>query len=172
MDKIENWSADNTNGPYRYDTVKGGPPLKPTDPSTKPPDLLLKDNILGDSSCESNQPVFGSSTQTVSNQDRVVAVYPPPPAIAKVTILQMDLDTLDDGNELNDSIVDFFMLHTAHKYSMDQDGNEMLKKSHIFSSVFYSNLTTKVKQGKSYVLPSANARYQRVSSFVRNVTIF
>lgn len=41
---------------------------------------------------------------------RVVAVYPPSPAVAKVTILQMDMETLDDGNELNDSIVDIFML--------------------------------------------------------------
>jgi len=40
----------------------------------------------------------------------VVAVYPPLPATAKVTILQMDLQTVDDGNELNDSIVDFLIL--------------------------------------------------------------
>ena len=38
----------------------------------------------------------------------VVAVFPPPPALARVTVLQMDLETLDAGNELNDSIVDFF----------------------------------------------------------------
>lgn len=40
----------------------------------------------------------------------VVAVYPPSPATTKVTILQMDLETVYDGNELNDPIVDFFMM--------------------------------------------------------------
>lgn len=40
----------------------------------------------------------------------VVAVYPPLPATTKVTILQMDLETVYDGNELNDPIVDFFMM--------------------------------------------------------------
>lgn len=37
----------------------------------------------------------------------VVAIYPPLPATTKVTILQMDLETVYDGNELNDPIVDF-----------------------------------------------------------------
>ena len=35
----------------------------------------------------------------------IVAVFPPRPSMAKVTVLQMDMDTL----EINDSIVDFFM---------------------------------------------------------------
>lgn len=45
----------------------------------------------------------------------VVAVYPPLPATTKVTILQMDLERVYDGNELNDAIVDFFMMWVYHK---------------------------------------------------------
>lgn len=40
----------------------------------------------------------------------IVAAFPPRPSTAKVTVLQMDMDTLDDGKEINDSIVDFFMM--------------------------------------------------------------
>ncbi|XP_068752635.1 sentrin-specific protease 7-like [Montipora capricornis] len=46
----------------------------------------------------------------LTHQDSIVAVFPPRPSMAKVTVLQMDMDTLDDGQEMNDSIVDFFMI--------------------------------------------------------------
>ena len=40
----------------------------------------------------------------------VVAVFPPPPAVAKIQVMKMDLETLGDGMEVNDSIVDFFLM--------------------------------------------------------------
>lgn len=40
----------------------------------------------------------------------LVLFVTPSPATTKVTILQMDLETVYDGNELNDPIVDFFMM--------------------------------------------------------------
>lgn len=45
------------------------------------------------------------------DQDRIVAVFPPPPSVARITVLQLDLDTLVDGEDLNDSTVDFFMMY-------------------------------------------------------------
>lgn len=41
---------------------------------------------------------------------RVIATFPDPPSQNRVTVLQMDLDTLEDGQELNDAIIDFFVL--------------------------------------------------------------
>ena len=41
---------------------------------------------------------------------RVVAVFPPPPAVGKIQILKMDLETLEDGKEVNDSVVDLFLM--------------------------------------------------------------
>lgn len=40
----------------------------------------------------------------------VVAVFPPQPAVAKIQVMKMDLETLGDGMEVNDSIVDFFLM--------------------------------------------------------------
>ena len=39
---------------------------------------------------------------------RVIAVFPP--AQCKIQILKMDLKTLEDGVEINDSIVDLFLM--------------------------------------------------------------
>lgn len=44
------------------------------------------------------------------HDSRVIAVFPLPPAVAKIQVLQMDLATLKDGMEVNDSIVDFFLM--------------------------------------------------------------
>lgn len=41
---------------------------------------------------------------------RVIAVFPPPPAMSKIQILKMDLETLEDGKEVNDSVVDLFLM--------------------------------------------------------------
>ena len=41
---------------------------------------------------------------------RVIATFPDPSSQNRVTVLQMDLDTLEDGQELNDAIIDFFVL--------------------------------------------------------------
>ena len=36
-------------------------------------------------------------------------MFPPPPAVGKIQILKMDLETLEDGKEVNDSVVDLFL---------------------------------------------------------------
>lgn len=41
---------------------------------------------------------------------RIIATFPPPPLQSQITVLQMDLDTAEDGQELNDAIIDFFIL--------------------------------------------------------------
>ena len=41
---------------------------------------------------------------------RVIAVFPPPPALVRIQILKMDLETLEEGKEVNDSVVDLFLM--------------------------------------------------------------
>lgn len=68
---------------------------------------------------------------TLTDQDRVIAVFPPPPAVAKILVLQMDLATLKDGMEVNDSITDFFLMYISQ--SLDQDLPDSIN---VFSSFF------------------------------------
>lgn len=56
-------------------------------------------------------------------------MFPPPPAVGKIQILKMDIETLDDGREVNDSVVDLFLMYAASK--LDED---LFDKCHIFSS--------------------------------------
>ena len=37
-------------------------------------------------------------------------MFPPPPALGKIEILATDLETLEDGKEVNDSVVDLFLM--------------------------------------------------------------
>lgn len=62
-------------------------------------------NILAASAAIHNQ----------GNQDRVIATFPDAaPSQNRVTVLQMHMDTLKDGQELNDAIIDFFVLQGCH----------------------------------------------------------
>ena len=44
------------------------------------------------------------------HDSRVIPVFPLPPAVAKIQVLPMDLATLKDGMEVNDSSVHFFLM--------------------------------------------------------------
>ncbi|XP_068720374.1 uncharacterized protein [Montipora capricornis] len=79
----------------------------------------------------------------------------------------MDLATLKDGMEVNDSIVDFFLMYISQ--SLDQD---LLDSIHLFSSFFYTKLSTRVQFGETFVLPGPDARYVEASKFTRKVDIF
>lgn len=37
-------------------------------------------------------------------------MFPPPPAVGKIQILKRDIETLDDGREVNDSAVGLFLM--------------------------------------------------------------
>ena len=37
-------------------------------------------------------------------------MFPPPLAVGKIQILKMDIETLDDCREVNDSVVDLFLM--------------------------------------------------------------
>lgn len=37
-------------------------------------------------------------------------MFPPPPAVGKIQILKMDIETLDDGREVNDSLMGLFLM--------------------------------------------------------------
>jgi len=145
--------------------------LRQKSEDTLPPDnqIIVSDDENSSTCGRSNHSDMSVEHDPSQNLDSVVAVYPPLPATAKVTILQMDLQTVDDGNELNDSIVDFFILYTADTCTM---GHEMLQKSHIMSSFFFTSLSQKQKKNGSLILPSAKERYARASSFTTNVDLF
>lgn len=107
------------------------------------------DALLVDEHLHQTPSNVAGKENTSTDQDRVIAVFPLPPAVAKIQVLQMDLATLKDGMEVNDSIVDFFLMYISQ--SLDQD---LYDSNHVFSFFFYTKLSTRVQIGEIFVLPS------------------
>ncbi|RXM32019.1 Sentrin-specific protease 7 [Acipenser ruthenus] len=66
-------------------------------------------------------------------------VFPPPPTKGGIAVTTEDVECLDNGQFLNDVIIDFYL-----KYLMiEKVPNNVAERTHIFSSFFYRQLTRK-----------------------------
>ncbi|XP_073237099.1 sentrin-specific protease 6-like [Porites lutea] len=131
-------------------------------------DVAVSQEVKHVSTCEQKVTLCDEELSNIAaGQDRVIAVFPPPPAVGKIQILKMDLETLEDGKEVNDSVVDLFLMYAASK--LDE---ELFNKCHIFSSFFFSKLSQRVKIGGVSVLPCPEDRHVSAARFTRNVDIF
>ncbi|KTG44521.1 hypothetical protein cypCar_00026698 [Cyprinus carpio] len=68
-----------------------------------------------------------------------LVVYPPPPAKGGITITEDDLNCLEEGEFLNDVIIDFYLRYLV----CEQQEKEDASKYHVFSSFFFKHLTQK-----------------------------
>ncbi|XP_067310885.1 sentrin-specific protease 6-like [Pseudorasbora parva] len=66
-----------------------------------------------------------------------LVVYPPPPAKGGLTITEEDLNCLEEGEFLNDVILDFYLRYLV----CEQQEKEDATKYHVFSSFFFKHLT-------------------------------
>ncbi|CAF4795938.1 unnamed protein product, partial [Rotaria sp. Silwood2] len=78
-----------------------------------------------------------------------------------------DLLCLNEGEFLNDNIIDFYLQYIYYKKLSDEDR----KRTYLFNSFFYTRLTRK---GNDDVLntSAAERRYNRVKRWLRDVDIF
>ncbi|XP_077096132.1 sentrin-specific protease 6 isoform X3 [Siphateles boraxobius] len=99
-----------------------------------------------------------------------LVVYPPPPAKGGLTITEDDLNCLEEGEFLNDVILDFYLRYLV----CEQQEKEDATKCHVFSSFFFNHLT----QEDPKRLPGATGlsiqecRHNRVKTWTRNVNLF
>ncbi|XP_062326167.1 sentrin-specific protease 6 isoform X2 [Osmerus eperlanus] len=138
----------------------------------KAPERCLRSNTrasyptcLSDGNDENNDvvevlPVFSDPVQRL-------VLYPPPPARGGISVTNEDLHCLNQGEFLNDVIIDFYL-----KYLMLKEENAM--RSHVFSSFFYKRLT-QTEQGQAQApenLLERKLRHSRVRTWTRNVDLF
>ncbi|NP_001135831.1 SUMO specific peptidase 6 S homeolog [Xenopus laevis] len=96
-------------------------------------------------------------------------VYPPPPAKGGISVTNEDLHCLNEGEFLNDVIIDFYLKYLVlEKLRKDAD------RIHIFSSFFYKRLNQRERRN---LQPPANLtlqqrRHGRVKTWTRHVDIF
>ncbi|XP_028250163.1 sentrin-specific protease 7 isoform X2 [Parambassis ranga] len=95
--------------------------------------------------------------------------FPPPPLKGGITVTMEDLQCLDSGQYLNDVIIDFYL-----KYLLQKVPPSVAKRTHIFSSFFYKQLTRRdnASEGGSSDSCQRQRRHQRVKTWTRHVDIF
>ncbi|CAB1342762.1 unnamed protein product, partial [Coregonus sp. 'balchen'] len=96
-------------------------------------------------------------------------VYPPPPAKGGISVTNEDLHCLNDGEFLNDVIIDFYLKYLVLEKLKKEDS----QRSHVFSSFFYKRLNQKERRNvpDTTNLPMQKRKHNRVKTWTRHVDL-
>ncbi|KAL4649020.1 sentrin-specific protease 6 [Arapaima gigas] len=97
-------------------------------------------------------------------------VYPPPPAKGGISVTNEDLHCLNDGEFLNDVIIDFYLKYLVLEKLKKEDAH----RSHVFSSFFYKRLNQRERRSvpDTSNLPIQKKKHNRVKTWTRHVDLF
>ncbi|XP_063168985.1 sentrin-specific protease 6 isoform X2 [Candoia aspera] len=97
-------------------------------------------------------------------------VYPPPPAKGGISVTNEDLHCLNEGEFLNDVIIDFYLKYLVLEKLKKEDAD----KIHVFSSFFYKRLNQRERRNlqETSKLTIQQKRHGRVKTWTRHVDIF
>ncbi|KAM6915070.1 sentrin-specific protease 6 [Xenentodon cancila] len=97
-------------------------------------------------------------------------VYPPPPAKGGISVTNEDLHCLNDGEFLNDVIIDFYLKYLVLEKLKKEDAQRI----HVFSSFFYKRLNLRERRNgpDTANLPIQKRKHNRVKTWTRHVDLF
>ncbi|XP_070705472.1 sentrin-specific protease 6 isoform X2 [Pempheris klunzingeri] len=97
-------------------------------------------------------------------------VYPPPPAKGGISVTNEDLHCLNDGEFLNDVIIDFYLKYLVLEKLKKDDAQRI----HVFSSFFYKRLNQRERRNlpDTTNLPIHKRKHNRVKTWTRHVDLF
>ncbi|XP_028846303.1 sentrin-specific protease 6 isoform X2 [Denticeps clupeoides] len=101
---------------------------------------------------------------------RRLVVYPPPPAKGGISVTEEDLYRLDEGEFLNDVIIDFYLKFLVSEKLQKEDTD----RTYIFSSFFFKHLTQEEWRAvlDDENVPMPERRHSRVKTWTRHVDLF
>ncbi|KAK3097800.1 hypothetical protein FSP39_013306 [Pinctada imbricata] len=98
--------------------------------------------------------------------------FPPPPERGGIQVTNEDLFCLQEGEFLNDVIIDFYLKYLYLKVLSEEDR----KRTHIFSSFFFKRLTLRQGRGSSVNetpdMTPAEKKHARVKTWTKHVDLF
>ncbi|NXF21441.1 SENP6 protease, partial [Rhodinocichla rosea] len=97
-------------------------------------------------------------------------VYPPSPAKGGISVTNEDLHCLNEGEFLNDVIIDFYLKYLVLEKLKKEDADRI----HVFSSFFYKCLNQRERRNihQTSNLSIQQKRHGRVKTWTRHVDIF
>ncbi|XP_034018509.1 sentrin-specific protease 6 isoform X2 [Thalassophryne amazonica] len=97
-------------------------------------------------------------------------VYPPPPSKGGISVTNEDLHCLNDGEFLNDVIIDFYLKYLVLEKLKKEDAQRI----HVFSSFFYKRLNQRDRRTgpDTTNLPIQKRKHSRVKTWTRHVDLF
>ncbi|KAG8444863.1 hypothetical protein GDO86_009860 [Hymenochirus boettgeri] len=145
------------------------------------PGSVQKDNVKKNAAMEMRTKLRKSSPQSFFEDDdedthsvfvgpvEKLIVYPPPPAKGGISVTNEDLHCLNEGEFLNDVIIDFYL-----KYLILEKLRKDADRIHIFSSFFYKRLNQRERRciQDTANLTLQQRRHGRVKTWTRHVDIF
>ncbi|XP_060085583.1 sentrin-specific protease 6-like [Ylistrum balloti] len=94
--------------------------------------------------------------------------YPPPPTPGGIAVTNEDLYCLNEGEFLNDVIIDFYLRFLFREVLSE----EVRKRTHIFSSFFFKRLTQRQGRVADSALTPAERRHAAVKKWTKHVDLF
>ncbi|XP_020641544.1 sentrin-specific protease 6 isoform X7 [Pogona vitticeps] len=97
-------------------------------------------------------------------------VYPAPPSKGGISVTNEDLHCLNEGEFLNDVIIDFYLKYLVLEKLKQEDADRI----HVFSSFFYKRLNQRERRNlqETSELTIQQKRHGRVKTWTRHVDIF
>ncbi|KAK2544875.1 sentrin-specific protease 6 isoform X1 [Columba livia] len=113
---------------------------------------------------------IGDSHKVFIGPIEKLIVYPPPPAKGGISVTNEDLHCLNEGEFLNDVIIDFYLKYLVLEKLKKEDADRI----HVFSSFFYKRLNQRERRNipETSNLSIQQKRHGRVKTWTRHVDIF
>ncbi|CAB1340390.1 unnamed protein product [Coregonus sp. 'balchen'] len=129
-----------------------------------------KEKVIHNGSKANNTPAPTVQTRMATRQQTsTLMVYPPPPAKGGISVTNEDLHCLNDGEFLNDVIIDFYLKYLVLEKLKKEDA----QRSHVFSSFFYKRLNQRERRNvpDTTNLTIQKRKHNRVKTWSRHVDL-